>query len=290
MKDLPKAKQKLLFEMIEGLSQIKGIEAIALGGSYARGCATEESDLDIGLYYLEKTPPDIEAIQNLARQFDDSKNPIVTRFYEWGPWVNGGAWLQTKAGEVDWLYRNLDQVQRVLAEAHQGRFSWDFRQQPPYGYFSVTYLADIQHNKVLYDPKDIFTPLKKAISVYPEALRKAIIQEHLWGVEFAYFNAQKLAKRGCIYGTVGCMTRIAAELTQVLFAMNSMYSATEKGALETIESFKIKPKEYASRMQDILSSPGRDQTLKESLKKLQEVIKEVMQLAHPIYVPRYSLE
>jgi hypothetical protein len=36
--------------------------------------------------------------------------PVVTGTYEWGPWVNGGAWIQTSAGKVDFLYKNLDQV------------------------------------------------------------------------------------------------------------------------------------------------------------------------------------
>lgn len=279
MDNLPKHKQIIVSQMIDVLAGIKGIEAIALGGSYARGAAKADSDVDLGIYYSEKLPPLLDEIRNVARQFDDAVNPIVTNFYEWGPWVNGGAWLNTQVGEIDWLYRNSDQVNRVIEDAMQGRFSWDFRQQPPYGFFSVMYLADLQHNIALYDPNEMFARLKEAVQPYPEALRQGIIQEHLWSIEFTHFNAQKLAKRGCIQGAVGCMTRIVAEITQVIFALNRIYFVTEKDALETIESFSIKPTEYAARINDILSCPGRGEALIGTLEKLNGIIQEVIKLS-----------
>lgn len=276
--------------MVDALSSIKGVEAVILGGSYARGAARADSDVDLGIYYSEKSPPSIDALSELAKQFDSATHPLVTLFYEWGHWVNGGAWLNTDVGEVDWLYRNVDQVNRVIADAHQGRFVWDFRQQPPYGFFSVMYLADLQHNIVLYDPKGTLVHLNEATRHYPDALRDAIIREHLWSVEFSHFGAQKFAKRGCVYGTVGCMTRIAAELTQVLFALNRVYFSTERNALEAIDAFTIKPKEYRSRIQDILSTPGKGEDLIASLKKLHAVIRDVIKLCEPIYTAKYPLE
>jgi predicted nucleotidyltransferase len=285
----PEDKQAVVSKMLDALTHIKGIEAITLGGSFARGYATPDSDIDLGIYYFEKSPPLIDELRELAKQFSDSSSPIVTNFYEWGHWVNGGAWLNTQAGKIDWLYRNLDQVSKVIEDAKQGRFSWDFRQQPPYGFFSVMYLADLQQNIVLYDPNETFARLKETTHLYPEALRHAIIQEHLWSVEFSYFGAQKLAKRGYIYGTVGCMTRIAAELTQVLFALNRLCFGTERGALDIIETFPLKPTNYSSRMNDILSSPGQGEVLLLSLKKLHELIQEAIRLSYPVYTPKYQM-
>jgi|SRR5579862_156351 len=290
MRHLPENKRGRIFEMVDALSRVKGVEAVTLGGSYARGTARIDSDVDLAIYYSEKSPPSIDALCQLAKKFDPVTQPLVTHFYEWGPWVNGGAWLNTDMGEVDWLYRNLDQVNRVIADANQGRFAWDFRQQPPYGFFSVMYLADLQHNVALYDPQEVLAHLKDATRHFPDALREAIIREHLWSVEFAHFGAQKFAKRGCVYGTVGCMTRIAAELTQVLFALNRIYFSTERTALETIDAFAIKPKDYGSRIQDILSVPGKGEDLIASLKKLHAVIREVIKLCEPIYAAKYPLE
>lgn len=289
MQALPMNKQIILSEMIRALAPIKGIKAIALGGSYALGNSTASSDIDPGIYYSEQVPPKNEELRNLAMQFDSSTQFVITDFYEWGLWVNGGGWLNTQVGRVDWLYRNLDQVNRVISDAKQGRFTWDFRQQPPYGFFSVMYLADLQNNVILYDPQGVLFRLKEETKDYPEELRRAIVQEHLWSIEFSYIHATKLVQRGCIYGTVGCMTRIIAELTQVLYALNRVYFATEKGALQVIDSFPIKPAHYSNRINALLSSPGRGETLIISLKKLHELIQEVVGLSKSLYTPKYSL-
>jgi hypothetical protein len=45
--------------------------------------------------------------------------------YEWGQWVNGGAWIHTPAGKLDLLYRNIDQVKRVL-DLTEGRYTPKF--------------------------------------------------------------------------------------------------------------------------------------------------------------------
>ena len=283
-----KHKQEVVEQMVRALAKIDGVEAIVLGGSYARGMARADSDVDIGIYYSEKSPPSLAALKELARGFDTGHDCVVTDFYEWGPWVNGGAWINTKVGEIDWLYRNIDQVNRVIEDAQHGRFSWDYRQQPPYGFFSVMYLADISHNIALYDPKGICDHLSRSVQEYPEALRKAIVQEHLWSVEFSMLSAKKFADRDCVYGTVGCMTRMAAELTQALFALNRVYFVTEKGAMETIDTFSLKPNGYAQRLNAILACPGSGQELIHSLKKLEDVIREVITLAYPLYQPKYS--
>jgi hypothetical protein len=55
---------------------------------------------------------------------------------------------------------------------------------------------------------------------------------------------------------VGCLTRIVAMLTQVLFALNEAYFVTDKGALERIEGFPRRPDGYASAVRDLLGRPG----------------------------------
>jgi hypothetical protein len=55
---------------------------------------------------------------------------------------------------------------------------------------------------------------------------------------------------------VGCLTRIVAMLTQVLFALNEAYFVTDKGALERIESFPLRPDGYAAGVRELLGQPG----------------------------------
>jgi predicted nucleotidyltransferase len=117
---ISKGKDILLQEMVTALKEIPGVVAIVLGGSQAAGQATPDSDLDIGIYYYESNPFNIDSIRNIANQFSSNGEAIVTGLYEWGPWVNGGAWIETKAGKVDFLYRNINQVQQVVSDAQNG--------------------------------------------------------------------------------------------------------------------------------------------------------------------------
>ena len=82
---LPEDKQKLLDDITNELKQVNGVKAIVLGGSYAIDMATTNSDLDIGIYYSELNPFDIEKVREVARSISNNDQPIVTGFYEWGP-------------------------------------------------------------------------------------------------------------------------------------------------------------------------------------------------------------
>lgn len=55
----------------------------------------------------------------------------------------------------------------------------------------------------------------------------------------------------------------------------------EKGALNTIESFPLKPDDFSSRVRDILASPGKTpDTLKTSLAEMEALIAETRSLAN----------
>ena len=73
------------------LGGIEGVEAVALGGSWARGETHPNSDVDLGIYHRPESPPRIENLRLLAWELDDRHLPeAVTGFGKWGPWINGG--------------------------------------------------------------------------------------------------------------------------------------------------------------------------------------------------------
>ncbi len=129
---IPEEKRALLEDLTGQLSRIPGMAAVVLGGSYASQTQHAGSDLDIGLYYHEAQPFSIADIRRTAESISADRAPTVTDFYEWGAWVNGGAWIHTAQGKVDFLYRSLEHVQRTIDEAQQGITHHDYNQQPPY--------------------------------------------------------------------------------------------------------------------------------------------------------------
>jgi predicted nucleotidyltransferase len=177
---IPSNKQKLLDNITEELKLIDGVKAIVLGGSYALGSA----DLDIGIYYSEQNPFDIEKIKDVANKLAYNSQPTVTRFYEWGPWVNGGAWINTENGEVDFLYKNIEQIEKTIQNAKNGIWEKNFEQQPPYGFSSIIFLSESQNCLPLYDPDQVVKNLKESVKQYPQKLKQSVIQQSFWSAEF----------------------------------------------------------------------------------------------------------
>jgi hypothetical protein len=189
--NVPAEKLRTLNAIADALQNVSNVVAVVLGGSYARGLARPDSDIDIGIYYREAFPFSVAQVRSVAERFCTVGSvPIVTGTYEWGLWVNGGAWIQTPVGKVDFLYRNLDQVQRVVEEGRQGIWHHDYDQQPPYGFRSVVYFGETFICVPLHDQEGEIARLKKSVSEYPAPLKDtgmgfAVVQA--WGVSCPQF-------------------------------------------------------------------------------------------------------
>ena len=280
-------KQTLLQNITEDLKEIDGIQAIVLGGSYAVGRATESSDLDIGIYYFEQSPFDIEAVTSIANKYADNDKPTVTGLYEWGPWVNGGAWIKTTSGEVDLLHKNIDHITQTIDNAIKGIWENHFEQQPPYGFSSITFLAETQSSISLHDPAGILKELKKRIQHYPQKLQQSVIQQSLWSAEFTIWQAETFANTSDMYNTVGCLTRAVKSIVATLFALNELYPMGDKRAIEILEQTRRKPANLTRRVNDILSCENN--TVRDNVQQLKILFHETVGLADEQYKPYYKL-
>jgi hypothetical protein len=263
--------------------------AIVLGGSYASGTAHTGSDMDIGLYYHEAQPFDLANIRRVAEWAAQGGSATVTGFYEWGAWVNGGAWIHNPLCKVDFLYRNIEQVQQTIAQAKRGVLQHDYDQQPAYGFYSVIYLAETQVCIPLYDPQGAIAALKEQVAVYPPEMKEQIVLDGLWSAEFTLLHGRGFAEKGDIYNTVGCLARAAANLTQVLFALNETYFIRDKQVMEAIARFPVCPAGYVEQVSGILASPGAEAaSLRRSAEAMQAVWRSVVALTGGLYQPRFQ--
>jgi hypothetical protein len=287
---LPEEKRRFLEQLVDQLRQIAGVSAVVLGGSYASGTHHEASDVDIGVYYSEGKPFSIARIRSVAENAAVDGGATVTGFYEWGAWVNGGAWIHTPQGKVDFLYRNLDQVRRTIAEAQQGISHHDYDQQPAYGFYGVIYLAETQICIPLYDPELLIAKLKRDVETYPPMLKQKIIADSLWSAEFTLLHARAFAAQGDIYNTAGCLTRVLSNLTQALFALNERYFLRDKKVLEVVAGFPNLPAGYIQQIDAILACPGCTvPELTRTVSALERVWHSVVMLPGVHYEPKFTM-
>ncbi|VTP92937.1 Nucleotidyltransferase domain [Sphingobacterium daejeonense] len=282
---IPPQKQKTLDLIIADLQQVSNVSAIVLGGSYATGRANAESDIDLGIYYHESHPFAIEDMQKIAQKYDIQQNPTVTDFYQWGPWVNGGAWIHTESGKVDFLYRNINQVRRTIQESVEGKWENHFEQQPPYGFSSIFYLAEIEACIPIYDPQNMMSYLKSLIKIYPEPLKNTITQDSLWSAEFTILNTSEYIEKNDFYNAYGCITRAIKAMVQALFALNETYPIGDKNALEILEKAKLSPKKLKEKVNEILKTKH---TLAQNFNLLKSLFQEIVILSDGKYKPLYN--
>ena len=125
-----------LDRFVEKLKQVPGIVAIVAGGSKARGTADTFSDTDLGLYYDRQNPLIVGVLDAVAAECDDRRRSgLVTAIGEWGPWIDGGGWLQMDGHPVDLLYRETSKVEAVLDDVIDGRIEVAYQPGHPFGFF-----------------------------------------------------------------------------------------------------------------------------------------------------------
>ncbi len=193
------------------LTGVDGVVGVLLGGSRARGDHSPDSDVDLGVYY--RPPLDVEALTELARQIASARESgglvTVTRPGDWGPWVDGGAWLSIDGVPVDWIYRDLDRVHAAWTDACAGRYRFHVQAGHPLGVPDFAYAGEVGLGTVLADPTGELTGLHARTQDYPPALAEALV-DGLWEARFLVAGARKAAARtdtawiaGCLFRAVG---------------------------------------------------------------------------------------
>ncbi len=255
-------------ELAEQLADVDGVSCVVLGGSRARGTHSESSDYDFGLYYEESIS--VPGIEDFVRSVaDPSEEATVVAPGEWGPWINGGAWLKVGGFKVDLLYRNVPFVRQKAEEAHRGVFSSHYQVGHPSGYHSFYLLAEVGVSQALSDLTGMFGELKSLADPYPEALRSSIIERFLWEAHFqlGIFEQTDFGSDPCY--EVSAISRFISCLLQVLYARSRIWFLNEKRATQNLARLGTDMDDFAERLQHISKLP--DDTLKEARALLADV-------------------
>lgn len=266
----------LIAEIVDRLKSVPGVEAVVLGGSRARGTHTESSDVDLGLYYTPSLPLDLAELTRVAAGLDDEHHPdLVTAPGGWGPWINGGGWLKVGGLPVDFIYRDLDKVERIISDCCAGRIEIAYQPGHPHSFVSSIYLAEVALCQPLWDPRGTLARLKNRVIPYPPRLKQAILDAFWWEVDFSLGIAQKSVSRGDVAYAAGCCFRCVACLLQTLFAVNEQYWMNEKGAVALAADFQYAPSNLRERVEWTFEQlSGAGPSISEALQTLGELVED----------------
>lgn len=240
------------------LGAVEGVVAVVLGGSWARGNARPNSDIDLGIYYDPAQPPSIGELRDLARRMDDRHaENLVTELGGWGPWIDGGGWLEIEGRRVDWIYRDLALVNRIARECSAGNVRSYYQPGHPHGFHTHIYLGEVHECRPLRDPGGAVAGLKALTHPYPEPLRRALVDRFSWEAVFPLDTARTSAERGDAFYVAGCLFRTAACLVQVLHPLNGRYVTNEKGAVAAADALPVRPSGFSHTISTVLAQPGR---------------------------------
>jgi len=250
--------EALIARVTAAFAAVRGVAAIVLGGSRGRDVHHAGSDYDFGLYYWGKDGIDFDALNRAAEALDDGARrapvgqeaqPLMTGPGGWGAWVNGGGWLTVDGEPVDVMYRELERVDRVIADCHAGTFECAYHYGHPHAFVSHMYAGELATSRVVHDPSGLLAARKAKLTPYPEPLAAAVTSRFLDEAQFFLAIAEKAATKGDITYVTGCAYRTTACLLQAIFGLNRQWLLNEKGALALAATFAKRPKDLKPRLE-----------------------------------------
>lgn len=268
--------ESVVERVAERLAGVKGVAGLALGGSRARGPAAPGADVDVGIYYRGESAPDPYDLRAAASDLDDRGEPDgFGSFGEWGPWINGGAWLRVGGLKTDLLFREIERVEEVLDDCEAGRLVTTYQPGHPHCFVNHIYAGEVHDNVILLDRDGTMARLRARTDPYPERLADAAMRTFGWEAGFALDTAGTAARRGDVAYVTGCLFRSVACMVQAIFAANRTYLTNEKGAVARVDRLARRPERFAERVAEILGDANASpQALESALAAASELQRE----------------
>jgi len=206
-----------LRHVADRLGDLPGVEAVTLGGSRAEGTERPDSDWDFSIYYRGRFDP--QALRDIGWPGE------VFEVGGWSPGVfNGGAWLEIDGRRSDVHYRDLDVVDREIAESRAGRFRIEPLAFHLAGIPSYLVVAELAVKRVLRG--ELPTP------GYPAALRERAPVEWWRRADLAFGYARaNHAPYGRATECAGLVAQAASQAAHAVLAARGEWITNEKRLL-----------------------------------------------------------
>jgi len=239
------------------------VEAILLGGSVARNLHDEFSDIELFIFWIE-APTD-----------EERKEPIESlggELLEFHPYEDE-EWAETYT--VHNVKLEISSFLSSTAQQYIQEVTLNFNPD----YDKQVLLASIKDGIPLEGKKSILE-LKQQIERYPKGLAEVMIQENV-ELGSRWQNREALVARRDWLMLYQAFVAVEIKLMAILFALNGEYvhHPAFKWQSHALGKMKIAPENSSERFASVLLGNPR-----ESVKVLEELVRETFHLAHTDYL------
>lgn len=176
---------------------------------------------------------------------------------------------------MDWIYRDLDRVERVWADCQAGRYEVGVQPGHPLGFYSHVYAGEVALCRVLADPTGHLTDLRAQTRRYPAALGDALVGG-VWEADLMTQLAGYGVSGADPTYAAGCLFRAVGVACQALHGHARRWLINEKGMVASAAGLPAAPTDFAARVHGLLAATGRSpQEVAETVARAEDLIAEV---------------
>jgi hypothetical protein len=241
-----------LRRLAEDVASVRGVRAVALGGSRARGTHRPDSDFDLGVYVDAEV--DRDGLAEVASRWAEGE-AVVAAAGGWGPWVESGAWITVRGTAVDLILRDVERVAQQCERAVRGEFAFHAQPGHPLGFLDVSYAGEVALCVPLSDRTGLLRELADTVTPYPASLRRAMLV-NLWQVDFLLDAADKGARHNDVAYVALCASTAAMLLAHGWFAHAGRWVVNEKGLIPGVDLLPLDTGHFGETAAALLGSLG----------------------------------
>lgn len=230
---------------------------IAVGGSHAKGTADALSDVDVYLFAAAVLPA--ARRDALVRDALGLPRGAVSSWGRNEPFEQGGTDFSFRGRRVECWLRSADWVAAEVEAARRGEIRRTYAAWATSGFFGHVALADLHAMRIVEDPRSLLAGWKAGVAVYPEPLRRALLERFTREAAFWPDNPHyrtAVERADSVYAS-GIVQQVVQALVQALFALNRVYFPGDKGLLHALDALPERPDALAGRVRALLF-PGAE--------------------------------